>query len=77
MGKLRIRNTDIGTNAHTRPPLSGVDQAEMRRRLFLYGVHVLIAHLGRIIEDTPEHQGVVVFNISDTPLGYIDQFHQA
>ena len=37
---------------------------------FLYGNHVLKAHLGRITEDTPEHQGVVVFNMSDTPLGF-------
>jgi ribosome biogenesis protein Nip4 len=35
---------------------------------FLYGNHVLKAHLGRITEDTPEHQGVVVFNMSDVPL---------
>ena len=26
------------------------------------------AHLGRITEDTPEHQGVVVFNMADVPL---------
>ncbi len=26
------------------------------------------AHLGRITEDTPEHQGVVVFNMNDIPL---------
>ncbi|KAI6047772.1 secretory pathway protein Sec39-domain-containing protein [Pisolithus marmoratus] len=37
---------------------------------FLYGNHILKAHLGRITEDTPEHQGVVVFNMSDTPLGF-------
>ena len=35
---------------------------------FLYGNHVLKAHLGRITEDTPEHQGVVVFNMNDVPL---------
>lgn len=35
---------------------------------FLYGNHVLKAHLGRITEDTPEHQGVVVFNMADVPL---------
>jgi len=35
---------------------------------FLYGNHVLKAHLGRITEDTPEHQGVVVFSMNDTPL---------
>jgi hypothetical protein len=28
----------------------------------------LKAHLGRITEDTPEHQGVVVFNMADVPL---------
>ena len=26
------------------------------------------AHLGRITEDTPEHQGVVVYSMNDTPL---------
>jgi ribosome biogenesis protein Nip4 len=35
---------------------------------FLYGNHVVKAHLGRITEDTPEHQGVVVFSMSDIPL---------
>ncbi|KAI4526352.1 Pre-PUA domain-containing protein [Schizophyllum commune Loenen D] len=37
---------------------------------FLYGNHVLKAHLGRITEDTPEHQGVVVYSMSDVPLGF-------
>jgi 60S ribosome subunit biogenesis protein NIP7 len=35
---------------------------------FLYGNHVVKAHLGRITEDTPEHQGVVVFSMNDVPL---------
>lgn len=35
---------------------------------FLYGNHVAKAHLGRITEDTPEHQGVVVYNMTDVPL---------
>jgi 60S ribosome subunit biogenesis protein NIP7 len=35
---------------------------------FLYGNHVLKAHLGRITEDTPEHQGVVVYSMNDMPL---------
>lgn len=35
---------------------------------FLYGNHVVKAHLGRITEDTPEHQGVVVFSMKDIPL---------
>lgn len=35
---------------------------------FLYGNHIVKAHLGRITEDTPEHQGVVVYNMKDIPL---------
>jgi 60S ribosome subunit biogenesis protein NIP7 len=37
---------------------------------FLYGNHVVKAHLGRITEDTPEHQGVVIYSMSDQPLGF-------
>lgn len=37
---------------------------------FLYGNHVLKAHIGRISEDIPEHSGVVVFSMSDLPLGF-------
>jgi 60S ribosome subunit biogenesis protein NIP7 len=35
---------------------------------FLYGNHVLKAHVGRITQDTPEHQGVVLYSMSDVPL---------
>jgi 60S ribosome subunit biogenesis protein NIP7 len=42
-------------------------QAELS---FLYGNNVLKAGLGRITEDTPQYQGVVIFNMSDTPLGF-------
>ncbi|KAJ3362048.1 ribosome biosynthesis protein nip7 [Kappamyces sp. JEL0680] len=35
---------------------------------FMYGNHVLKAHLGRITEDTPEHQGVVIYTMSDIPI---------
>jgi 60S ribosome subunit biogenesis protein NIP7 len=37
---------------------------------WLYGNHVLKAHLGRITEDTPEHQGVLIYSMSDIPLGF-------
>ncbi|KAJ3286454.1 ribosome biosynthesis protein nip7 [Borealophlyctis nickersoniae] len=37
---------------------------------FLYGNHILKAHLGRITEDTPEHQGVIVYSMGDVPLGF-------
>eukprot|EP00127_Corallochytrium_limacisporum_P003332 Clim_evm21s148 gene=Clim_evmTU21s148 len=37
---------------------------------FLYGNNVLKAHLGRITENTPQYQGVVIFSMSDIPLGF-------
>lgn len=35
---------------------------------YLYGNHVVKAHVGRMSEDTPEHQGVLVYSMNDTPL---------
>lgn len=35
---------------------------------FLYGNHIVKAHLGRITDDTPEHTGVIIFSMSDSPL---------
>jgi 60S ribosome subunit biogenesis protein NIP7 len=35
---------------------------------FLYGNHILKAGLGRITEDTPQYQGVVVLSMNDLPL---------
>ncbi|CAG8438355.1 10145_t:CDS:2 [Diversispora eburnea] len=37
---------------------------------FLYGNHVLKAHLGRITDDTPQNKGVVIYSMSDVPLGF-------
>eukprot|EP00898_Chlorokybus_atmophyticus_P001211 jgi/Chlat1/2090/Chrsp17S02832 len=37
---------------------------------FLYGNHVLKSGLGRITENTPAYQGVVVYSMSDIPLGF-------
>lgn len=37
---------------------------------FLYGNHVVKAHLGRITDDTPEHAGVVIMSMSNVPLGF-------
>eukprot|EP00897_Mesotaenium_endlicherianum_P002467 jgi/Mesen1/2248/ME000153S01471 len=37
---------------------------------FLYGNHVLKSGLGRITENTQQNQGVVVFSMSDVPLGF-------
>jgi 60S ribosome subunit biogenesis protein NIP7 len=37
---------------------------------FLYGNHVVKAHLARISDDVPEHAGVVVYNMANVPLGF-------
>ena len=37
---------------------------------FLYGNHLLKSGLGRITENTPANQGVVVYSMSDVPLGF-------
>ena len=37
---------------------------------FLYGNHVVKAHVGRISEDIPEHAGVVIYSMNDIPLGF-------
>jgi 60S ribosome subunit biogenesis protein NIP7 len=35
---------------------------------FLYGNHVVKAHVGKTTEDIMEHQGVVVYSMNDIPL---------
>ena len=35
---------------------------------FLYGHHVMKSGLGRITENTPQYQGVIVYNMADLPL---------
>lgn len=42
---------------------------------YLYGNHVLKAGLGRITENTPKYQGVVVFSMSNVPLGFATTAH--
>ncbi|CAB3360548.1 60S ribosome subunit biogenesis protein NIP7 homolog [Cloeon dipterum] len=37
---------------------------------FLYGHHVLKSGMGRITENTPKNQGVVIFSMNDMPLGF-------
>jgi len=37
---------------------------------YVYGKHVLKAGLGRITENTPQNQGVVVFSMGNIPLGF-------
>lgn len=37
---------------------------------FLYGNHVLKSNLGRITENTPQYQGVIIYSMNDLPLGF-------
>jgi 60S ribosome subunit biogenesis protein NIP7 len=37
---------------------------------FLYGHHCTKSGLGRITDDTPQYQGVIVYSMSDLPLGF-------
>lgn len=37
---------------------------------FLYGHHVMKSGLGRITENTPQYQGVIVYSMNDLPLGF-------
>ncbi|KAL6041722.1 ribosome biosynthesis protein nip7 [Balamuthia mandrillaris] len=37
---------------------------------FLYGNHILKSGLGRITENTPQYQGVIVLSMNDIPLGF-------
>lgn len=37
---------------------------------FLYGNHILKSGLAKITENTPSNAGVVVFSLSDVPLGF-------
>ena len=65
-GKFRLHVTALPIIApHARYKIWVKANGEMP---FLYGGNILKAHIGRWTEDTPEHQGVVVFSMNDTPL---------
>jgi 60S ribosome subunit biogenesis protein NIP7 len=65
-GKFRLHVTALSVIApHARYKVWVKQNGEMP---FLYGGNVLKAHVGRWSEDCPEHQGVIVLNMSDTPL---------
>ncbi|TKA82798.1 60S ribosome subunit biogenesis protein NIP7 [Friedmanniomyces simplex] len=67
-GKFRLHITALDVIApHARYKVWVKANGEMP---FLYGGHVVKAHVGRWSEDCPEHQGVVVMSMSDTPLGF-------
>lgn len=65
-GKFRLHVTSLDIIAkHAKFRIWVKANGEMP---YLYGNHVLKAHVGRISEDTPEHQGVVIFSMNDSPL---------
>lgn len=37
---------------------------------YLYGNHVLKAHIGKMTDDIPEHAGCVIYSMKDVPLGF-------
>ncbi|MCJ1410699.1 ribosome biosynthesis protein nip7 [Ptychographa xylographoides] len=67
-GKFRMHITALDVIApHARYKVWVKPNGEMP---FLYGGNVVKAHVGRWSEDCPEHQGVVVLGMNDTPLGF-------
>ncbi|KAF1972340.1 60S ribosome subunit biogenesis protein-like protein NIP7 [Bimuria novae-zelandiae CBS 107.79] len=67
-GKFRLHITALSVIApHARYKVWVKPNGEMP---FLYGGNVLKAHVGRWSEDCPEHQGVIVLSMNDTPLGF-------
>jgi 60S ribosome subunit biogenesis protein NIP7 len=67
-GKFRLHITSLSIIApHARYKVWVKANGEMP---FLYGGNVLKAHVGRWSEDCPEHQGVIVLSMNDTPLGF-------
>lgn len=71
-GKFRIHITALDVIApHARYKVWIKKNGEMP---FLYGGNVVKAHVGRWNEDCPEHQGVVVLGMDDTPLVCVREF---
>jgi 60S ribosome subunit biogenesis protein NIP7 len=67
-GKFRLHITALPIlSEHARYKVWVKANGEMP---FLYGTHIVKAHVGRWSEDCPEHQGVVVYSMNDTPLGF-------
>lgn len=82
--KLLSAGVCFGKFTHTKKFRLGVTALDIMARLarykvwlkpageqhFVYGNHVVKAHLRRLTEDVPRHAGVVIFSESDVPLGF-------
>lgn len=67
-GKFRLHITALSIlSQHAKYKIWIKPNGEMP---FLYGNHVLKAHVGKMSDDIPEHAGVIVFSIHDSPLGF-------
>ncbi|OJJ44884.1 hypothetical protein ASPZODRAFT_134290 [Penicilliopsis zonata CBS 506.65] len=67
-GKFRVAITALDVIApHARYKVWILPKGEMS---FMYGGNVVKAHVGRWSEDCPEHQGVIMYDMNDTPLGF-------
>ena len=65
-GKFRLHITALDVIApHARYKVWIKPNGEMP---FLYGGNIVKAHVGRWVDDCPEHQGVIVLSMNDTPL---------
>lgn len=67
-GKFRLHVTSLEQLAqHAKYKIWIKQNGEMP---FLYGNHVLKAHISKMSEDVPEHAGIIVYSTNDTPLGF-------
>ncbi|KAF3915431.1 hypothetical protein AA313_de0209655 [Arthrobotrys entomopaga] len=67
-GKFKLHITALDLIApHARYKIWVKPNGEMP---FVYGNNVLKAHVGRLGDDVVEHQGCVVYSMSDIPLGF-------
>lgn len=74
-GKFRIHITALDIIApHARYKVWVKPNGEMP---FLYGGNIVKAHVGRWSEDCPQHQGVVVLGMDDTPLVSLRHWEKA
>lgn len=67
-GKFRLHVTCVDTIApYSKYKIWLKKTGEMT---YLYGNNVLKAHVAKMTEDLPEHQGVIIYSHQDTPLGF-------
>ena len=67
-GKFRLHITSLEyLSQYARHKVWVKQSAEMS---FLYGNHVTKGGLARMTENTPQYAGVVVYNMSDIPMGF-------